>query len=85
MIDALPDQGRIPTTQISDGRGGYLIINASEFDPSKHVVFEQDGTRTITGGDDGRDELLERAVKVGLKVDRRWSLETLQQKVEEAE
>ena len=29
----------LPTTQIEDGNGGFIIINSTDFDPNVHTVY----------------------------------------------
>lgn len=65
---------RIPTKKIAaDNRRGYIIINESDFDPSKHKEFIP-----------SKGELLKEAKELGVEVGGRAKPETIASKIEEA-
>lgn len=39
-----------PTVRISDDRGGYVIINESDYDEAKHALWQEPGelAKTVT-------------------------------------
>ena len=39
-----------PTVKISDGKGGYIVINESDFDNSKHSKFGEEKPKSKPKG-----------------------------------
>lgn len=65
---------RIPTMKIqADNKEGFIIINKSDFDPSKHKEFTP-----------SKGELLKEAKELGVEVGGRAKPETIASKIEEA-
>lgn len=45
-------QHALPTVQIQDGKGGYLIINARDLDPKKHKLYAPESDAPDDENDD---------------------------------
>lgn len=69
----------IPTIKVKrDGPKGYRLINASDFDPAKHELFD---TAELTEPTEGptKEGLQAKCVELGIEFDARWGVKRLQQ------
>lgn len=46
---------RIPTVRVHDGQGGYLVINARDFDDATHRIYEESPPYPASAPADGGD------------------------------
>jgi hypothetical protein len=51
----------IPTVKVSDGQGSYMVINTTDFDRDRHVLFEESppyGEADADGDEDSGEDMV---------------------------
>lgn len=69
----------VPTVTVDRG-GIAVVINKSDFDPAKDRVWGA----IAEPAEDSKDDLIEKLAALGIKKDRRTSIETLRELLDEA-
>ena len=74
---------RVPTITVDRG-GNPVVINQRDFRPGVDRVWKSQQPISITSAIDETDELLEKLRELGIRRDRRTSIEKLRRLYEEA-